>query len=156
MMATSGFGRLEVTVIQARNLRDVELIGKNDPYVSLTLGTVKAKSSIIRNSGDKATWNETFTLDIKEQLTHLAIKVRDHKPIKLMANLIGETRVLVEDVAKVGTIQQWFKLEAGSEKAGEIEVRITYIPDATRKMTLNQFPTGFASFTAAPAAYPTQ
>ncbi|KAF9985744.1 hypothetical protein BGZ75_002580 [Mortierella antarctica] len=58
---------LSVIVHKAEGLRDVEHLGKNDPYVQLTFNyeskaTFK-KTSIKKNAGKHAQWDETLVLD---------------------------------------------------------------------------------------------
>ncbi|KAJ3050145.1 hypothetical protein HK097_008870 [Rhizophlyctis rosea] len=56
--------RLEVRLLEARNLKDEDTIGQNDAYIELWLDEdYKQRSSVVNNSNNP-TWNETFTLQV--------------------------------------------------------------------------------------------
>ncbi|KAG0205277.1 hypothetical protein BGX28_003079 [Mortierella sp. GBA30] len=59
--------QLKITVHKAEHLDDVEHFGKNDPYVQVTLDFKNKdsfqKSSVKKNAGKNAEWNETLTLE---------------------------------------------------------------------------------------------
>ncbi|KAF9955419.1 hypothetical protein BGZ70_010245 [Mortierella alpina] len=58
---------LKITVHKVENLDDVERAGKNDPYVQATLDIkIKdsfQKTSVKKNAGKNAEWNETLSLE---------------------------------------------------------------------------------------------
>ena len=56
--ARTPIAELHVTVGNAVELKDVEgLVGKNDPYVKLTIGDLERKTDVKSNAGRAATWN---------------------------------------------------------------------------------------------------
>lgn len=71
-------GRLKVTVVGATGLKNVDAIGKSDPYVTLwTRNMFKVQTRVIDNDLNP-TWNETFVLDVDDPYTsRLVLKVRD-------------------------------------------------------------------------------
>lgn len=71
-------GRLTVTVVGAKHLRNVDAIGKSDPYVTLwTRNKYKVQTRVIDNDLNP-TWDETFDLDVDDPYTsRLVLKVRD-------------------------------------------------------------------------------
>ena len=53
---------LQVTVVEARNLKDEDTLGQNDAYVELYLDKdYKQRTTTIKDT-NSPTWNETFTL----------------------------------------------------------------------------------------------
>ena len=55
-------GTLEVTIVEGRNLKDGNVIGKNDAYVEVYLNeNEKQQTTIAKNTNDP-TWNQNFTL----------------------------------------------------------------------------------------------
>jgi Ca2+-dependent lipid-binding protein len=55
-------GTLQVTVVEARNLKDQDTLGQNDTYIELYLDKdYKQRTSTIKDTNSPA-WNETFTL----------------------------------------------------------------------------------------------
>lgn len=55
-------GTLEVTVVEGRNLKDQDAVGKNDAYVEVYVDkNYKQKTNTVKDS-NKPTWNQKFTL----------------------------------------------------------------------------------------------
>ncbi|KAF9285076.1 hypothetical protein BGZ68_004171 [Mortierella alpina] len=58
---------LKITVHKAEHLDDVESLGKNDPYVQVSLDIKNKdsfqKTSVKKNAGKNAEWNETLSLE---------------------------------------------------------------------------------------------
>ena len=53
---------LQVTVVEARNLKDEDTLGQNDAYVELYFDKdYKQRTTTIKDT-NSPTWNETFTL----------------------------------------------------------------------------------------------
>jgi len=55
-------GTLEVTIVEGRNLKDQDIIGKNDAYVEVYLDKNYKQRTTIINDTDNPTWNQRFTL----------------------------------------------------------------------------------------------
>lgn len=71
-------GRLTVAVVRANSLKNMEMIGKSDPYVILYVRVLfKVKTKVIENNLNPE-WNETFPLDVEDKETQsLIIEVLD-------------------------------------------------------------------------------
>lgn len=53
---------LQVTVVEARNLKDQDTLGQNDAYIELYFDKdYKQRTTTIKDT-NSPTWNETFTL----------------------------------------------------------------------------------------------
>ncbi|KAK2361478.1 hypothetical protein P8452_65204 [Trifolium repens] len=102
-------GRLNVTVIKANDLKNMEMIGKSDPYVVLHIRPLfKVKTKVIDNNLNPI-WNEEFDLIAEDKETQsLILEVFDED--------IGQDKRL--GIAKLPLID----LEAETEK--EMEVRL--------------------------------
>lgn len=70
-------GAVTVTVMKAEKLKNMEMVGKSDPYVVLFIRPLwKFKTKVVHNDLNP-TWNETFTLDVEDQETQIVhFKVR--------------------------------------------------------------------------------
>lgn len=55
-------GTLQVTVVEARNLKDEDTIGQNDPYVELYFDDDYKQRTSTQKDTNSPTWNETFNL----------------------------------------------------------------------------------------------
>ncbi|KAL2233969.1 synaptotagmin-5 [Sesamum indicum] len=102
-------GKLTVTVIRASDLKNMELIGKSDPYVVVHIRPLfKVKTKVIENNLNPV-WNQTFDLIAEDKETQsLILEVFDQD--------IGQDKRL--GIAKLPLIE----LEA--EKSKEIDLRL--------------------------------
>ena len=66
-------GKLSVTVVKATSLKNKELIGKSDPYVTLYVRPMfKVKTKVIDDNLNPE-WNETFELIVEDKETQSVI-----------------------------------------------------------------------------------
>ncbi|XP_047318211.1 calcium-dependent lipid-binding protein-like [Impatiens glandulifera] len=102
-------GKLTVTVVKANDLKNMEMLGKSDPYTVLFVRTLfKVKTKVIDNNLNP-NWNETFDLIVEDMETQaLMLEVFDQD--------IGQDKRL--GVAKIPLID----LEVEGTK--EIQVRL--------------------------------
>lgn len=72
-------GRLTVTVVRANDLKNLEMIGKSDPYVVVHIRPrFKVKTKTIDNNLSPV-WNETFELIAEDRETQgLTVEVLNH------------------------------------------------------------------------------
>lgn len=62
-------GKLTVTIVKANNLKNMEMIGKSDPYVVVYVRPLfKVKTTVVENNLNP-TWNQTFELIAEDQET---------------------------------------------------------------------------------------
>ena len=55
-------GNLEVLVVEGRNLKDRDLFGKMDPFVTISCGADKKRTKTKVNGGKNVTFNEKLNL----------------------------------------------------------------------------------------------
>ncbi|KAI9258849.1 C2 domain-containing protein [Phascolomyces articulosus] len=124
-------GILTVTLCEGKDLKDKDLIGKNDPYVELWLDEdYKQRSSNITGTNNPV-WNETFSFNVA-QSSHskkLCIKVLDKDLVG--TDKIGDTKVDLKDVYTGKEFDGWVKLPAklGLTSHGELHLRIHFTPN---------------------------
>jgi Ca2+-dependent lipid-binding protein len=72
-------GILEVTVVRAKNLLKMDVMGKADPFVKLQLvNTLMSKKTRTKKSTLNPEWNETFKLLVQDPKSQsLEIQVYD-------------------------------------------------------------------------------
>lgn len=76
-------GMLQVKIINARNVKKADVMGKSDPYVKFSLGegTLKKKTQVKPNTLNPD-WNETFTLVVQDpQFQVLELRVYDWEKV---------------------------------------------------------------------------
>ncbi|KAF0733826.1 hypothetical protein Ae201684P_002724 [Aphanomyces euteiches] len=55
---------LQVTVKRAVDLRDVQMIGRQDPYCDVLLGNLAFRARVHENGGTDPFWEETFVIPV--------------------------------------------------------------------------------------------
>lgn len=66
-------GKLTVTVVRANDLKNMEMIGKSDPYVVLYIRPLfKVKTKVIENNLNPV-WDQTFNLIAEDKETQSII-----------------------------------------------------------------------------------
>lgn len=66
-------GKLTVTIVRANDLKNMELIGKSDPYVVLHIRPLfKVKTKVVDNNLNPV-WNQTFDLIAEDKETQSLI-----------------------------------------------------------------------------------
>ncbi|GMN47291.1 hypothetical protein TIFTF001_016470 [Ficus carica] len=119
-------GVLSVSVISAEDLPPVDLMGKADPYVSLTLkkaGT-KNKTRVVNDSLNPV-WNQTFDFVVEDGLHDmLIVEVYDHDTFGkdyMGRCILTLTRVLLE-----GEYKDSFQLDEA--KSGILNLHLKWMP----------------------------
>ncbi|XP_034682882.1 synaptotagmin-5-like isoform X2 [Vitis riparia] len=119
-------GVLSVTVISAENLPVVDLIGKADPYVELTMkkSNTKHRTRVVNNSLNPI-WNQTFDFVVEDGLHDMLIlDVWDHDTFgkdKIGRCIFTLTRVILE-----GEFRDNFPLEGA--KSGSLNLHLKWSP----------------------------
>ncbi|KAH7416163.1 hypothetical protein KP509_14G078200 [Ceratopteris richardii] len=153
-------GHLEVELLKATGLKDVEAFGKSDPYAVLTCGSApKQQSKVLPDAGSNPVWNETLLVEIHS----------DNPPELLISLFDKETKGKDEPMGTVsepmngskapckfppvlprlssGPIFIWmeekkvpptkYKVQLANGKFhGELEVRLKFYPKKAYKGTL--------------------
>ncbi|XP_030955785.1 synaptotagmin-4 isoform X1 [Quercus lobata] len=119
-------GVLSVTVISAEDLPVVDLMGKADPYVILTMkkSETKARTRVLNNNLNPA-WNQTFDFVVEDALHEMLIaEVWDHDTFgkdKIGSVVMTLTRVILE-----GEFQGSFQIDGA--KSGKLNLHLKWIP----------------------------
>ncbi|KAG0301905.1 hypothetical protein BGZ98_007956 [Dissophora globulifera] len=98
--------RLQVSVLHADGLHDVEHLAKNDPYCQVTLNINDSNSfqrtSVKKNAGKNVKWNQTLTIDnFQPSQNHLLyVEVFDKDTVD---TLIGYTAVYLSQVQEASS-----------------------------------------------------
>ncbi|CAF0852488.1 unnamed protein product [Rotaria sp. Silwood1] len=116
-------GTLQVTVVEARNLKDQDTLGQNDAYIELYLDKdYKQRTTTIKDT-NSPTWNETFTFNLQKGEDTLHIKVYDDDVVG--KDSIGSAKVSLKKVQQAGgQLNDWIKLPAhlGLGSHGEVHL----------------------------------
>ncbi|OMO78625.1 C2 calcium-dependent membrane targeting [Corchorus capsularis] len=92
-------GKLTVTVVKANDLKNMEMIGKSDPYVAVHIRPLfKVKTKVVDNNLNPV-WDQTFELIVEDRETQaLTVELLYHRFNKeeQLAALEEEKRILEE------------------------------------------------------------
>merc|ERR1711892_624318 len=118
-------GQVIITIIKARDIEKKGMLGKADPYVEMTLGKQKVKSSTVKNNYNPE-WNFSANFEVDEK-TPEAIN------IAVFDDDIGKDDSLGSKTIDISSIQehkqllnQWIPLEHC--KSGEILLSAEFVP----------------------------
>lgn len=153
--------RLEIAVLEARDLKAADFGGTSDPFVELR---IKDTSFAVKTSIKKKTlnpfWNESFTLYPTNLDTDiLLIKIYDYDSSS-RNDLIGQLEIHVALFVNRPPIEEWKQVmdpkNVKKQGKGEIKLRIAYIPPGQSKpATAQQTPQTFPG-QQPPQGYPPQ
>eukprot|EP01029_Cantina_marsupialis_P015321 TRINITY_DN335_c0_g1_i1.p1 TRINITY_DN335_c0_g1~~TRINITY_DN335_c0_g1_i1.p1 ORF type:complete len:399 (-),score=160.10 TRINITY_DN335_c0_g1_i1:312-1508(-) len=117
--------KLQVTLVEAINLRDVQSFGKQDPYGIVRLGSTWFKTKVHKDGGKKAFWNETFDLPARLDCN---VKIEVNNKNVTDKEKIGECEVPISQFLHGGVVDAWYELFHGKKKAGQVHLRCQFSP----------------------------
>ncbi|KAF6153823.1 hypothetical protein GIB67_001056 [Kingdonia uniflora] len=123
--------KLLVRVVEARNLRAMDLNGLSDPYVRLQLGKQRMKTKVVKKNLNPW-WGEEFSLRVGDLSEELMVTVMDEDKY-FNHDFVGQVKVSVSEVLdaenkSLGTA--WYTLQPKNKKSknrecGEVLLTIT-------------------------------
>ncbi|KAF9135274.1 Arf guanine nucleotide exchange factor syt1 [Mortierella sp. GBA39] len=122
--------RIIVEVLRAKDLkREDGLLGKNDPYVEISighrlLGGQKHKTATAKNQSGDVEFNESFEFNAQPS-DELKVKVLDDDLVH--DDDIGHTKIPLDTLFQSGQIQQWYQIGEGSKVRGQVELRLIVV-----------------------------
>ncbi|KAI8982459.1 C2 domain-containing protein [Mycotypha africana] len=129
MFSKNPAGTLNVTVIEGRNLKDQDLVGKNDPWVELWVDEKYPQRTRVIDNTNNPVWNQTFTFQLEaSRKDKLHLKVLDKD--KIGNDTIGEAKFDLDQVFSGQPVDTWVKLPAklGLTSHGEIHLYVQFFP----------------------------
>lgn len=93
-------GSLEVTVLQAEGLHDVETFGRQDPYCVVVCGAQKFRTKTATDGGTNPRFNERLTMNIGNE-QELNVQIMDSNTL-MSDSLIGSCKVPLARAFQIG------------------------------------------------------
>ena len=75
-------GRLALTVVEAKLLRDCETFGSMDPFVEIKLRDMTVKTETHKSGGKTPKWNQEFSFDVQDGSEEMKFTVFDYEKMK--------------------------------------------------------------------------
>ncbi|KAL8152642.1 hypothetical protein V2J09_010402 [Rumex salicifolius] len=141
-------GRLEVKLVQARELTNKDLIGKSDPFAVLYVRPIhdKKKTSRVISNDLNPIWNEHYEFVVEDKSTqNLTVKIFDDEGLQA-AELLGCARVHLKDLEPGKVKDVWLKLvkdldiQRDTKNRGEVHLELLYFPSTGDNGDANIYP----------------
>mmetsp|Transcript_39873 Transcript_39873/g.118735 ORF Transcript_39873/g.118735 Transcript_39873/m.118735 type:complete len:230 (-) Transcript_39873:304-993(-) len=96
---------VEVVLRHARDVKDVETLGKQDPYCVLRIGANEQRSKVHVDGGRNPVWNQDFLFTHVPRTEQLSIKLLDSNVVTA-DEMIGEAEIQLADLIVDEDFQQ--------------------------------------------------
>eukprot|EP00753_Platysulcus_tardus_P001249 PLAT11211.1.p1 GENE.PLAT11211.1~~PLAT11211.1.p1 ORF type:complete len:479 (+),score=188.43 PLAT11211.1:223-1659(+) len=138
--ASRTVAKCRVTVIEARDLPSMDLIGKSDPYCKVEMGDSISFTSVKRGAGATPVWRERVTFEISEQhcragRQEVCISVYDEDWMKDSDDYYGAFRVnlaklvrIAMDRGKRARLRKWFPFMTTSDVEAAVHLMFEVEP----------------------------
>ena len=120
-------GLLNITVVEAHITRDTTMIGNMSPYVTLTCGMTKLKSTVKSSAGAKPKWNETFQFDVESMSQEIFVRLWDSGLVS--SDAVGFVKVKMSALCFNEGVDDWFTLYYDNSSAGKIHFVTKFVPE---------------------------
>lgn len=124
-------GKLAVHVVEAKEVPSMDLVGNSDAYVSLTVGSAKLKTQIMKDSMFPI-WNEHFQVKYDESATEIEFKLMDSDHGK-KDDEIGTVKFQISNL-KPGPNDLWFEFAEVKKMKPKLHVVISKIASLSIKV----------------------
>ena len=111
-------GQLTLQVVEAQLTRSTEMVGKMDPYVTLTYGSEKFNTKVLDGKGKTPVWNQNFTLSVRNVSDDLKVVVYDKD--NFSSDEVGGSVVRIGEIISAGAVGVWFEIFYKNKSAGKI------------------------------------
>jgi hypothetical protein len=119
---------VSVTLLEAKNLKPMNLDGFSDPYVKLTVDNDKTEFSSFKLGTLNPIWNEDFSLNVHSKNSILRAEVFSKRKFG-GDDFIGGVTIHLKNLEDQQKVDKWFKLSVGdsNEENGQIRMRLQFV-----------------------------
>ncbi|KNE65521.1 hypothetical protein AMAG_11139 [Allomyces macrogynus ATCC 38327] len=113
-------------IVEARNLKDVEVIGDIDPYTVVIYGDQKVKTRAHKDAGVNPQLGDTLEVAITQGSDELLIELWDSNKYNVLTGdtFIGRARVNISDLRREELLDRWVALnDDDNGAAGEVHIK---------------------------------
>ncbi|KAM0868911.1 hypothetical protein ACQ4PT_041010 [Festuca glaucescens] len=140
-------GLLEVKLVEARDLKNKDLVGKSDPFAVLYIRplSAKTKKSKTINNDLNPIWNEHYEFVVEDSSTqHLTVKIYDDEGLQ-PSEIIGCARVELAGLQPGKVKDAWLELvkdleiQRDKKPRGQVHLELLYYPFGKQEGVSNPF-----------------
>ncbi|KAK3020361.1 hypothetical protein RJ639_047814, partial [Escallonia herrerae] len=140
-------GTLEVKLIQAKELKNKDLVGKSDPYAVLFVRPLRDKMKRSKTLSNQLNpiWNEHFEFTVEDASTqHLTIRVFDDEGVQA-SEFIGCAQMPLKDLEPGKVKYIWLLLvkdlqvQRDNKNRGKVHLELLYCPFGKESVFTNPF-----------------
>ncbi|KAK1608511.1 hypothetical protein QYE76_032184 [Lolium multiflorum] len=140
-------GLLEVKLVEARDLKNKDLVGKSDPFAVLYIRplSAKTKKSKTINNDLNPIWNEHYEFVVEDSSTqHLTVKIYDDEGLQ-PSEIIGCARVELAGLQPGKVKDVWLELvkdleiQRDKKPRGQVHLELLYYPFGKQEGGSNPF-----------------
>ncbi|KAF0687098.1 hypothetical protein As57867_021111, partial [Aphanomyces stellatus] len=108
---------LNVKVLQAKDLHNAEMFGKQDPFCKVTIGDKTFQTRVHQDGGRNPKWDEAFVFRLPNpHLDQLTVQIEDSG---MIANsIIGTCQLPVSIWTSGRAVEQWYPVNHGNKQRG--------------------------------------
>ncbi|CAO3646829.1 unnamed protein product [Cunninghamella blakesleeana] len=123
-------GVLHVTIVEARKLKEEDLVGKNDPYVEFWIDSKYKQRTKQLNNTNNPVFNQTFTFPLTSGSSDRKITFQVYDKDLVGSDKIGDVTYDFSDVVQGRSVDEWLKLKGkiGLRSHGELHVVLQFVP----------------------------
>ncbi|GLI61340.1 hypothetical protein VaNZ11_003701 [Volvox africanus] len=124
-------GNLRVTLHYAKDIKDCDWFGRQDPYVRLRVGSQEKRSRVCRDGGRNPVWDETFEFTIINENT-LEMTLMDEDTLK-RDDLIGTCCVSLAKAREQGHDVVQAPVSSGKKihkQRGFVQVTLSFVSNS--------------------------
>ena len=103
-------------MVQAKLTRDIEIFGKQDPYVTMKYGGIKHRTSVHEGGGMEPVWNNEFDIELGSISDDIMLSVKDKE--MMGSKLIGSANVKASAFCINNGVRDWFTFDFDGKSIG--------------------------------------
>lgn len=124
-------GTLIVVVMKAKNLHNKRAISKQNPFVSVRIGSVAKRTPVLVRGGQTPVWDHESRFKIRSDDDHSALKLCVFDQVGSNVDIIGESVVplaaALNSPPRKG-FDSWHQIRLKGRYVGEVYLEMTFYP----------------------------
>ena len=125
-MATAG--SLEVTVVEARVLTDLNTFSSMKPYVQIEHRMERHMTKVDSDGGKEPKFNETFTFDVKYIGDDFHMRIVNKGGMMSSDEVMAEATIKISGLCVNGGMDDWWEVSKNGKKEGMIHFKSKWTP----------------------------